>query len=198
METKKACGAIEAVLFASGDPVEITRIAEAVELEEKLTYDLLQKLKKRYDQEDSGLLMVELDQSFQLCTKPEYASKVKLAMEIRRNSPLSNAAMEVLAIIAYNQPVTRAFVEQVRGVDSSQTVMNLVEKGLVEEAGRLEVPGRPISYKTTQNFLRNFGLKSLDDLPPLPDENGRILLDETIREREEELSDFPETEETRD
>lgn len=185
MEINNACGAIEAVLFASGDPVETVKIAQAVELEEELTYKLLQTMKDRYDQEGSGLLLVELEDSFQLCTKPEYAAAVKRAMEIRRNTPLSNAAMEVLAIIAYNQPVTRAFVEQVRGVDSSQTVLNLVEKGLVEEAGRLDVPGRPISYKTTQNFLRNFGMKSLEELPPLPDENGQLQLDEVVRESED-------------
>ncbi|MCI8405552.1 MAG: SMC-Scp complex subunit ScpB [Oscillospiraceae bacterium] len=182
MEINNACGAIEAVLFASGDPVETAKIAQAVELEEALVYKLLQTMKDRYEQESSGLLLVELEDSFQLCTKPEYASVVKQTMELRRNTPLSNAAMEVLAIIAYNQPVTRAFVEQVRGVDSSQTVLNLVEKGLVEEAGRLDIPGRPISYRTTQGFLRNFGMKSLEELPPLPDEDGQLLLDEAVRE----------------
>ena len=182
MEINNACGAIEAVLFASGDPVETAKIAQAVELEEALVYKLLQTMKDRYEQESSGLLLVELEDSFQLCTKPEYASVVKQTMELRRNTPLSNAAMEVLAIIAYNQPVTRGFVEQVRGVDSSQTVLNLVEKGLVEEAGRLDIPGRPISYRTTQGFLRNFGMKSLEELPPLPDEDGQLLLDEAVRE----------------
>ncbi len=182
MEINNACGAIEAVLFASGDPVETAKIAQAVELEEALVYKLLQTMKDRYEQESSGLLLVELEDSFQLCTKPEYASVVKQTMELRRNTPLSNAAMEVLAIIAYNQPVTRAFVEQVRGVDSSQTVLNLVEKGLVEEAGRLDIPGRPISYRTTPGFLRNFGMKSLEELPPLPDEDGQLLLDEAVRE----------------
>ena len=182
MEINNACGAIEAVLFASGDPVETAKIAQAVELEEALVYKLLQTMKDRYEQESSGLLLVELEDSFQLCTKPEYASVVKQTMELRRNTPLSNAAMEVLAIIAYNQPVTRAFVEQVRGVDSSQTVLNLVEKGLVEEAGRLEIPGRPISYRTTQGFLRNFGMKSLKELPPLPDEDGQLLPDRAVRE----------------
>ena len=182
MEINNACGAIEAVLFASGDPVETAKIAQAVELEEALVYKLLQTMKDRYEQESSGLLLVELEDSFQLCTKPEYASVVKQTMELRRNTPLSNAAMEVLAIIAYYQPVTRALVEQVRGVDSSQTVLNLVEKGLVEEAGRLDIPGRPISYRTTQGFLRNFGMKSLEELPPLPDEDGQLLLDEAVRE----------------
>lgn len=169
MEIDSARGAIEAVLFASGDPMELARIAEAVELEEKVVYNLLQTMRDQYERESSGLMLVQLEQSFQLCSKPEYASAVKRAMEIRRNAPLSNAAMEVLAIIAYNQPVTRAFVEQVRGVDSSQVVTNLAEKGLIEEAGRLDVPGRPISYRTTQNFLRNFGMKSLQELPPLPE-----------------------------
>ncbi len=183
MEINKACGAIEAILFASGEPVESEKIAQALEMEEDLVYKLLQNMKDRYDREDSGLMLMELDQCFQLCTKPDYAGAVRAAMEIRRNIPLSNAAMEVLAIIAYNQPVTRAFVEQVRGVDSSQTVANLVEKGLVEEAGRLEVPGRPISYKTTQGFLRNFGMKSLEELPLLPDDGGQMQLDEVVREQ---------------
>ena len=123
-----------------------------------------------------------LDASYQLCTRPVYAGEIRRALELRRNTPLSAAALEVLAIIAYNQPVTRGFVEQVRGVDSSSVVTSLVEKGLVEEAGRLELPGRPISYRTTAAFLRCFGLGSLDDLPdvsgadeePPPEEDDQL------------------------
>ena len=117
-----------------------------------------------------------------MCTNPDFADYIKKALEIKKNIPLSQAAMEVLAIIAYNQPVTKSFVEQVRGVESSQIVNNLVEKGLVEEAGRLDVPGRPISYKTSINFLRCFGLSGLDKLPPLPDENGQVMLDEVVED----------------
>ena len=117
-----------------------------------------------------------------MCTNPDFADYIKKALEIKKNIPLSQAAMEVLAIIAYNQPATKSFVEQVRGVESSQIVNNLVEKGLVEEAGRLDVPGRPISYKTSINFLLCFGLSGLDKLPPLPDENGQVMLDEVVED----------------
>lgn len=182
MEINSLIGAAEAVLFAAGEPVETGKLAQALDLPADTAYKLLKNLQDKYDAETSGIMLVELNDSFQLCTKASYADYVKSAMEIRRNAPLSNAAMEVLAIIAYNQPVTRGFIEQVRGVDSSQTVMNLVEKGLVEEAGRLEVPGRPISYQTAPGFLRSFGMKSLEELPPLPDESGQVLLDEVVRE----------------
>lgn len=181
MEINSLIGAAEAVLFAAGEPVETEKLAQALELPVETVYKLLKNMQDKYDGETSGIQLVELNGSFQLCTKACFANYVKSAMEIRRNAPLSNAAMEVLAIIAYNQPVTRGFVEQVRGVDSSQTVMNLVEKGLVEEAGRLEVPGRPISYRTTAGFLRTFGMKSLEELPPIPDESGQVLLDEVVR-----------------
>ena len=106
----------------------------------------------------------------QLCTKTEFEPYIRRAFEIKRNAPLSQAALEVLAIIAYNQPVTRAFAEQVRGVDSSGVISTLVEKGLIEEAGRLDLPGKPIAYRTTPLFLRSFGLESLEDLPPVADE----------------------------
>jgi len=127
-----------------------------------------------------------LDSAYQLCTKPIYAGEIRRALELRRNTPLTPAALEVLAIIAYNQPVTRGFVEQVRGVDSSSVVTSLVEKGLVEEAGRLELPGRPISFRTTPAFLRCFGLDSLADLPdvtgseeePPPEDEDQLTLDE--------------------
>lgn len=180
MEINNICGAIEAILFSSGEPLETAKIAAAVEVEEDVVYKLLKTMQDKYDKENSGIMLVELNNSFQLCTKAEFAPYIKTALELKRNVPLSNAAMEILAIIAYNQPVTKSFVEQIRGVDSSQTVNSLVEKGLVEEAGRLELPGRPISYKTTAGFLRSFGLKTIEGLPPLPDESGQVMIDEVI------------------
>lgn len=188
MEINKAQAAIEAILFASGEPIPVTRIAEAVGIEDDIAAKLLHNMADKYKEETSGLFLAELDGSFQLCTKPEFAPAVKDALEIKRDMPLSNAAMEILAIIAYNQPVTKSFIEQVRGVDSSQTVNSLAEKGLVEEAGRLELPGRPIAYRTTAVFLRCFGIKSLDELPPLPDESGQVMLGDLIQP---DMSDEP-------
>lgn len=189
MEINRVKGAIEAILFASGEPVETSKIAQILELEEDITYKLLKALQDKYDDETSGIQLLEIGESFQLCTKACYADMVKQSLELRRNTPLSQAAMEILAIIAYNQPVTKSFIEQIRGVDSSQTVNSLCEKGLVEEAGRLDVPGRPISYKTTSIFLRNFGLKSLEELPPLPDESGQVMFDEVVHAQEGEGQD---------
>ncbi|MEG0693852.1 MAG: SMC-Scp complex subunit ScpB [Oscillospiraceae bacterium] len=180
MEINRTKGAIEAILFASGEPIEISKIALAVGIEEDMVYKLLKGMQDKYDKETSGISLVELNDCFQLCTKTEYADCVKAALEMKRNVPLSNAAMEILAIIAYNQPVTKSFIEQIRGVDSSQTVNSLVEKGLVEEAGRLEVPGRPIAYQTTIGFLRTFGMKSIEHLPPLPDESGQVMIDDVV------------------
>ena len=182
MNIKQTEAAIEAILFASGEPISVKRLADTVEVEEETVYKICKTLQDRKKTDESGICIVELNDSFQMCTNPDFADYIKKALEIKKNIPLSQAAMEVLAIIAYNQPVTQSFVEQVRGVESSQIVNNLVEKGLVEEAGRLDVPGRPISYKTSINFLRCFGLSGLDKLPPRPDENGQVMLDEVVED----------------
>ncbi|MBC8570932.1 SMC-Scp complex subunit ScpB [Oscillospiraceae bacterium NSJ-54] len=158
-------GALEAILFASGESISAERLAQALEVEQPLVDRLIERLRDKYERADSALEVLRLGDAYQLCTKAQYAPYVKKALDIRRNVPLSQAAMEVLSIIAYNQPVTRSFVEQIRGIDSSSVVSSLVEKGLVEEAGRLELPGRPIAYRTTANFLRCFGVSSIDELP---------------------------------
>ena len=132
---------------------------------------VLLSLSDDYASQDRGICLLHLEDRWQLATKNEYAAPIKTLMDNRRNTPLSSAALEVLAIIAYNQPVSRSFVEQVRGVDSSSTIQKLVQKGLVEEAGRLDLPGRPVSFRTTDVFLRTFGLKSLLDLPPLHEDD---------------------------
>ena len=159
---------IEAILFASGEPVHISKLAELISLDKTAVRQQLSNLNEKYNNKNSGIQLLELNDNYQISTKPEFAEKVKEAVIVNRETPLSPAAMEVISIIAYNQPVTKGFVEEVRGVNSSQIVNALVEKGLIEEAGRLNVPGRPITYKTTINFLRCFGLKNLDSLPPLP------------------------------
>lgn len=140
-------------------------MAEALELGLSEVHGLCAGIGDFLDQERIPLEVRRLEDSYQLCTRAEYAPVIRQALELRRNAPLSAAALEVLAIIAYNQPVTRGFVEQVRGVDSSSVVSSLVDKGLVEEAGRMDLPGRPIAYRTTAAFLRCFGLESLEGLP---------------------------------
>ena len=176
MEIKKYMAAIEAVLFANGEPVERSRLAEVLEIDEATAGKFADDLMNDYNTRGGGIMMVKLDNAYQLCSNRNYADYVRKAMEIRRNTPLSQAAMEVLAIVAYNQPVTRAYVEQVRGVDCSAVMQNLVAKSLIEEKGRLELPGRPLLYGTTKDFLRCFGVSSLEELPPLPQmevaENG--------------------------
>ncbi len=172
MEIKKYIAAIEAVLFASGEPIEVSRLAETLELDEETTKSFAEELMSEINSRKGGICMVRMDDSYQLCTNRDYADYVRHALEIRRNTPLSQAAMEVLAIVAYNQPVTRAYVEQVRGVDCSAVMQGLVTKGLIEEKGRLELPGRPLIYGTTVNFLRCFGVSSLEELPPLPQEEN--------------------------
>lgn len=180
MEYKNYYGMIEAVLFASGEPVSLERMAQALNLDEKTLSSMMKDFIDQYQTAQRGIQAVELEGSYQLCTKPEHERSVKCVLELKKNTPLSQAALEVLAIIAYNEPVTKSFIEQVRGVDSSQIVNNLVEKGLIEEAGRMEVPGRPISYRTSSNFLRSFGMRSLGELPPLPDDDNQVKLEEVV------------------
>lgn len=190
MEIKQYQAAIEAVLFASGEPVAAGRLAEVLELDEETTVRLADDLMQDINTRGGGLRMLQLDGRYQLCTNADYAGYVRKALEIRRNTPLSQAAMEVLAIVAYNQPVTRAFIEQVRGVDCGAVVQGLVQKSLIEEKGRLELPGRPLLYGTTADFLRSFGLNSLEGLPPLPqkeEENAGMeetTLDDVIEQTE--------------
>lgn len=160
---------LEAVIFASGDPIEIDRLAEVLEVDGDTVRKLIQRIRDRYYSQNSPLDIVFLGNSCQMCTLPEYGDIIRAALELRRNTALSPAALEVLAVIAYNQPVTRSFVEQVRGVDCAAIVRSLTDKALIEEAGRLNIPGKPISYKTTSNFLRTFGLDSIEQLPALPE-----------------------------
>lgn len=188
MEIKQYQAALEAILFASGEPVPVSRLAQALDLDEETTQRIAADWMQDVNTRQGGITALQLEDGYQLCSSKDYAAYVRKAMDIRRNTPLSQAAMEVLAIIAYNQPVTRPFVEQVRGVDCSGVMQSLQQKGLIEEKGRLDLPGRPLLYGTTQNFLRCFGIDRLEQLPPLPQkqEDGMVetTMDELIREEQ--------------
>ncbi len=195
MELKQTEAALEAILFAAGEPVGVERLCLALELDRPTAQAVCQRLADRYSYERRGIRLVRMDTSYQLCSAPEHAPLVRKVLEGRRPAKLSQPALEVLAIIAYFQPVTRAYVDQVRGVDSSYTVGLLLERELIEEAGRLAVPGRPIQYRTTKNFLRAFSLSSLEELPelpPAPAEDGQLALE--MRTRLEQLRTQEETE----
>lgn len=181
--------AVEAILFAAGEPLEVERIAQALEQENEIVESVLLALKKSLDDSHSGICLVQMDDLYQLCTRQEYAEQVRAVLEIKKNSPLSNAAFEVLAVIAYNQPVTKAFIEQVRGVDCSGVIQTLILKGLVEERGRLELPGRPLIYGTTPEFLKCFCVTNLDELPELPDHEELPKNDELPNQLEINLDD---------
>ena len=190
MEIKEYKAAIEAILFASGEPVSVSRLAEVLELDGETAARFADDLMNEINIRDGGIRMVRLDDQYQLCTGKEHADAVRRALDMRRNTPLSQAAMEVLAIVAYNQPVTKAFIEQVRGVDCTAVLQGLQQKNLIEEKGRLELPGRPLLYGTTPVFLRCFGVSKLTELPPLPqkEEDARMVettLEEVIEQAEQ-------------
>ena len=168
MELKELESALEGVLFASGEPVAVERLCLGLEVDRPTLDAVAQRLMDQYSYERRGIRLIKLDTSYQLCSAPEFAPYIRKTLESRKPARLSQPALEVLAIIAYYQPVTRAYVDQVRGVDSSYTVGLLLERDLIQEAGRLAVPGRPIQYRTTETFLRSFGLTSLEELPELP------------------------------
>lgn len=168
MNKNNVLASIEAMLFAAGDPVEPSKLAEVLDIDVENVIKMLGHLEATYDEREGGLRVIRVDGKYQICTREEYSDEVRGLLEIKKNTPLSQAAFEVLAIVAYNKTVTRSFIEQIRGVDCSGPVSNLIQKGLIEEKGRLDLPGRPLVYGTTDRFLRCFSLNSLDDLPELP------------------------------
>lgn len=186
MKINEGIAVIEAILFAHGEPIEAEKLCAAAGIEEDTLIKLIQLLGDRYESEESALTVMKLGNSYQLAVKADFIDYVRAALETKKNTPLSPAAMEVLTIIAYNQPVTKGFVEHIRGIDSSSVVNSLVEKNLLEEAGRLDVPGKPIAYRTTPAFLRCFQLTSIDDLPPLPNSEGQVSFDEILISKEDE------------
>ncbi len=189
MKINEEISIVEAILFASGEPIEANRIAAAAGIEPDMVFKIVQLLNDRFEKDGSSMQVIKLSDSYQLCVKAEYIDYIRAAMETKKAAPLSPAAMEVLTIIAYNQPVTKGFVEHIRGIDSSSVVNSLVEKNLLEEAGRLDVPGRPIAYRTTSTFLRCFQLGSIDDLPAIPNSDGQVSFDEILIRNNEEIND---------
>ena len=178
MDNKEMQTAAEGILFAAGEPVHIDRICLALETDRPRAEEALQRLADYYAFERRGIRLVRMEDNWQLCSSPDYAEIIRRAFEIRKTAKLSQPALEVLAIIAYYQPVTRAQVDQIRGVDSAYTVGLLLDRNMIEECGRLQVPGRPRLYRTTQTFLRSFHITSLEELPPLPgvEEGGQIRM----------------------
>ena len=180
MDLHEVRSAMEGILFAAGEPVNIDRICLALELDKPTAEQVLQELGDYYAFERRGIRLVRMENCYQLCSAPEFADCIRRAFESRRPARLSQPALEVLAIIAYYQPATRAYVDQIRGVDSSYTVGLLLDRHLIEECGRLQVPGRPRLYRTTKAFLRAFHLNSLEDLPEMPgmEADGQLRLAE--------------------
>lgn len=186
MEMKEIESAVEGILFASGEPVQTDRICVALEMDRPTVEQVLQKLMDYYAYERRGIRLLRMEDTWQLCSAPDYADVIRKAFEIRKPAKLSQPALEVLTIIAYYQPTTRAYIDQIRGVDSSYTVGLLLERHMIEECGTLQVPGRPRLYRTTKEFLRAFHLNTLEDLPEMPglENDGQLRLenDGTISE----------------
>ena len=180
MDKEEMEAAVESILFASGEPVNIERICVALAIDRPTAECILQGLMDYYAYERRGMRLLKIEDCWQLCSAPDYAEAIRRAFEIRKPAKLSQPALEVLTIIAYYQPVTRAYVDQIRGVDSSYTMSLLIDRGMIEECGRLQVPGRPRQYRTTKQFLRSFHLSSLDELPAMPDmgNDGQMRLNE--------------------
>ena len=189
MNIKKLEAVVEAILFSMGEAVEIERLAAAVEHDEDTVRKIIRSMMTRYDEEDRGMHLIELDGSFQLCTKPEmYEYLIKVA-HIPKKHVLTDVLLETLSIVAYKQPITRLEIEKIRGVSCSHAVNKLVEYGLIAEAGRLDAPGKPILFGTTEEFLRYFSLESLDDLPILNQETIETFKDEAEKEVMQELEE---------
>ena len=165
IDTQEMKKVTEAVLFAAGHPLTYEKLSQLFDLTPKKTKDFIEQFSLEYNNESRGIMLLAMEDCAQLCTRQEYASYIKEALDIRRGGNLSNSSIETLAIIAYNQPVTRTYVDTVRGVDSTYAVNSLLDKGLIEPKGRVDAPGRPMLYGTTPDFLRVFGLSSTSDLP---------------------------------
>lgn len=198
MEIGKIEGIIEAILFACGREVKITELVSALEMNEEDIIKIIENINEELKKQNRGIEIIRMNDSYQMCTKKEYYEYIYPILDKRSKPNLSNAALEILAIIAYNTGVTKAEIEMIRGVNSDATIYKLLEYNLIEEAGKLDAPGRPMTYKTTLNFLKMFGYNSLEDLPNLPkykiDENQQIVIDDILEEKENEAPN-PEREE---
>ena len=199
MEINKSKGVIEAILFAAGREVKITELMSALEASSEEVITLVESMKEDYKNENRGLQIVNVGEAYQLCTKQEYYEYLYAIFDKRNKPNLSQAAIETLAIIAYNPKITRAEIEAIRGVNSDGTIYKLLDYNLIEETGKLDAPGRPGTYGVTSEFLRIFGFNNLNELPDLPryklDENQQIVIDDIMEEKEEqnteELNEAP-------
>ncbi len=193
MEIEKIKSIIEAILFAAGRPVTKTELMLCLEISEDDIQAILENMQEEYKNQARGIELIKVENSYQLCTKKELYEYVYPILDKRSKPKLSNAALETLAIIAYNPKITRAEIEAIRGVSADACVYKLLEYGLVEESGKIDLPGKPMSYKTTDEFLRMFGYSSLEELPELPryklDENQQIVIDDLIEENSSQESE---------
>ncbi len=190
MQIEKAKSIIEAILFSAGRPVNKKELVLSLEIAEEDIENIISSMQEEYKKKDRGIEIIKLEDSYQLGTKKELYDYIYPVLDKRNQPNLSNAALETLAIIAYNPKITRAEIESIRGVSADACVYKLLEYGLIEEAGKIDLPGKPMSYKTTEDFLRKFGYSSLEELPELPkykmDENKQIVIDELIEQKEEQ------------
>ncbi len=190
MNKEKIKGIIEAILFASGKPISPSELELALEIETKEIIDIINEMQEEYKKGSRGIEIIKVNNSYTLASKKEYHEYIYEIIDKRIKPNLSGAALEVLAIIAYNPKITRAEIDNIRGVGSDATLYRLLEHNLIEEAGKLDLPGRPISYRVTEEFLKKFGLNTLEDLPELPkfkmNENRQIVIDDILEEREKE------------
>lgn len=198
MEIEKAKAIIEAILFACGREVKIKEFISTLEMNEEDVIKIIERLNEEFNEKNRGIEIIRMNDSYQMCTRKEYYEYIYPILDKRSKPNLSNAALEILAIIAYNSEVTKAEIEMIRGVNSDATIYKLLEYNLIEEAGKLDAPGKPMTYKTTLNFLKMFGYNNLEDLPNLPkykiDENQQIVIDDILEEKESEAPS-PEREE---
>ena len=190
MEREKIKGIIEAILFASGKVITIDELNLNLEIDKKQIIEIIEEMKKDYEKENRGIEIVNVNNGYTLSSKKDYHEYIYPIIDKRAKPNLSQAALEVLAIIAYNPKITRAEIENIRGVSSDASMYRLLEHNLIEEAGKLDLPGKPMSYKVTEEFLKKFGLNTLEELPELPkykvDENQQIVVDDIILNEEAE------------
>ncbi len=188
-KAKSLEGAIEAILFSVGDSVEINKLSEVLETDKKQIREILTHMQEKYESEERGIRIMLLENSVQLCTKPEYYQQLIKVVQKQKSYTLTDTVMETLSIIAYKQPVTKAEMEKIRGVSCDHAVNKLLEFGLIRELGRLNAPGRPLLFGTTEEFLRIFGVSSTDNLPVL----NTVQIEEFKKEAEEEIALSSET-----
>lgn len=198
MEIEKIKSIIEAILFATGRPVNIKELMISLEISREAIENIIYSMQEDYKGQDKGIEIIKIDESYQLCTKKELYEYIYPILDKRTKPNLSNAALETLAIIAYNTRITRAEIESIRGVSADACIYKLLEYNLIEEAGKADLPGKPMTYRTTDEFLKMFGYSSIDELPELPryklDSNQQIVIDDLIERQPDENIEAPEPE----